>query len=260
MSVISLISAKGSPGVTTCAVALTLEWAPAFPGRRALLVDADMAGGDTAAGVLQGALAQPRGMLSLAATRGDDSLAAVDSQCVDLTGDGAARLLPGVPDPARRTALVLAWDHIRGAGITLGDCGTDVLVDAGRLDPTVAEQPWLEDSDVALLVVRPTLPAVSAAHRLVQAWRWPGVPIHVLVVDAPSAYRPVEVSRAVGAALVHVVPFDPPSARVHSEGVAAGRSFVRTEYSRSFPVLAHRLGDVVRGSRVPGRGVSRGAS
>ena len=56
MSLIALTSAKGSPGVTTAALAVALTWPLGSPGSRVLLLDADMAGGDIAAGYLRGAV------------------------------------------------------------------------------------------------------------------------------------------------------------------------------------------------------------
>ena len=55
MATFTVLSAKGSPGVSTLAVGLALAWAGAAPGRKALAVDADPIGGDFAAGVLGGA-------------------------------------------------------------------------------------------------------------------------------------------------------------------------------------------------------------
>ena len=98
MATISLLSAKGSPGVTTLTVALTMAWSTVHSGRRALAVDADPIGGDTAAGVLRGAVPTSAGILALATARGVDAHEALDSACVHLRADGSARVLPGVPD------------------------------------------------------------------------------------------------------------------------------------------------------------------
>ena len=83
-----------------------------------------------------------------------------------------------------------------------------------------------------------------AAHRFAAAWPWAGVPLHLLVVDAPSPYRAGEVADAVGVPLVGVLAFDSAGARVHSEGANPGRGFERSEYARS---------------RAPGRRGPRGA-
>jgi hypothetical protein len=249
VATISLLSAKGSPGVTTLTVAFTLAWSTASGGRGALAVDADPAGGDMAPGVLRGALPDDAGMLPLAAARRDVLAAEVlDAACVHLRPAGAARLLPGVPDAARAGALTLAWDRIGEARPALDHAQVDLLVDAGRVGGDPARSPWLVEADLALLLVRPTLPAVAAAHRLADGWRTPGtptslVPLALLVVEAPSPYRPHEVARAVGLPLQGVIPFEPVHARVHSEGAAAGRGFERSGYARA---ISHVAGDLAQ--------------
>ena len=244
MATISLLSAKGSPGVTTTTVALTMAWSSVHTGRRGLAVDADPVGGDTAAGVLRGAVPASAGILPLATARGVDAFEALDSACVHLRADGSARVLPGVPDEARAAALPLAWDVLADLRADLHHAGTDVLVDAGRVDRAALGAAWLADSDVAVLLVRPSLAAVMAAHRFAVDWPWAGVPLHVLVVNAESPYGPVEVGEAVGAPLLGSVAFDPASARVHSEGANPARGFERSEYARSLRRVARDLGQL----------------
>jgi MinD-like ATPase involved in chromosome partitioning or flagellar assembly len=246
MATITLLSAKGSPGVTTVAVALTLAWPSAAPGRRALAVDADPAGGGMAPGVLRGALPDGAGMLQLATARGVAGADALDAACVDLRPDGSARVLAGVPDASRAGALALAWDRITEARSSLDTSDVDLVVDAGRVDTAHANAPWLIDADLAVLLVRPTLPAVTAAHRLAAAWQAPdspasAVPLALLVVEAPSPYRPHEVAAAVGLPLHGVIPFDPAHARVHAEGAPATRGFARSAYARATSQVARDL-------------------
>lgn len=242
MATISLLSAKGSPGVTTATVALTLAWATAHPGRSAVAVDADPIGGDTGAGVLRGAVPAGAGVLAMATARDEDPLDALDSATVHLRADGSARVLPGVPDQARSAALPLAWDVLADLRTNLHHEGTDVLVDAGRLNRAGLGSAWLAGSDLAVLMVRPSLPAVMAARRLAADWPWAAVPLHLLVVDANSPYRAAEVAQAVEAPLIGVLAFDPGSARVHSEGANPGRGFERSEYARSVRRVAADLG------------------
>jgi MinD-like ATPase involved in chromosome partitioning or flagellar assembly len=241
VATISLLSAKGSPGVTTATVALTMAWSTANPGRRALAVDADPIGGDTAAGVLRGAVPTRAGILALATARGIDLQEALDAACVHLRADGSARLLPGIPDQARAGAIPLAWDVLADLRADLHHQRADVLVDAGRVDRALGSA-WLADSDLAVLVVRPTLAAVMAAHRFVEAWPFAGVPLHLLVVTAESPYGVAEVGEAVGTPLLGAVAFDPASARVHSEGAHPGRGFERSDYARSVRRVARDLG------------------
>jgi len=242
MALITLLSAKGSPGVTTATVGLTMAWRGAHPNRCALALDFDPIGGDTAGGVLRGAVSAAAGVLPLATARGVDPHDALDSASVYLRADGSARLVPGVPDEARAAALPLAWDVISEVRADLHQTGTDVLVDVGRVDRTGLAASWLVDADLAVLIVRPTLPAVIAAHRLSAQWPAQHAPLHLVVVDGGSPYTTNEVAAAVGVPLLGVVPFDPASARVHSEGATPGRGFERSEYARCVRHLAAGLG------------------
>ena len=61
MAIIALVSAKGSPGVTTSALACALAW-----HRRLVLAECDPAGGSILAGYLGGQLDGPRGIGELA--------------------------------------------------------------------------------------------------------------------------------------------------------------------------------------------------
>jgi Flp pilus assembly CpaE family ATPase len=241
MASVTIASAKGSPGATTLTVALALGWSAGSGGRHALVVDADPVGGDTAAGVLRGSVPAQAGMLALASARGIPSEAAVAAASIALRADGTARLIPGVPDAARAGALPLAWDRLVEARSWLEAEQVDLLVDAGRVEPQPSA-PWLDASDLVLLVVRPTLPAVTAAHRWVAARRAGAAsrtsPLALVVVEAPSPYRPHEVATAVGLPLQGVVPFDPVHARVHAEGAAPGRSFGRSAYARAVQQVA----------------------
>ncbi len=249
MAVISVLSAKGSPGVTTATVALTMAWAGAHPARTAVALDADAIGGDMAAGVLRGAAPAQAGVLSLATSRGLDPIQAVDAASVHLRADGSARIIPGVPDAARAPALTLAWSVVADLPSHEHGDGLDILVDAGRVDRPGEDTPWLRESDRTLLLVRPTLAAVTAAHRFVARWPWPTARMHLVVVAAPSPYSVGEVAGAVGLPLAGTITFDPVAARVHSEGAAPGRAFERSEYVRSIRRLAGSLG---RADEVPG--------
>ncbi len=251
MAVVTLFSAKGSPGVTTASIALTMAWSGACPGRSAVVIDADPIGGDTAAGVLRGAAPERAGMLSLATSRGVDPIEALDSASVHLRADGSARVVPGVPDLDRAAALTLAWDTLADLRTGTSAPALDLVVDAGRVDRPGDDSPWLGECDLALLLVRPTLPAVTAAHRLVARWPVPIDGMYVVVVDAPSPYSAGEVAGAIGLPLAGTVAFDVVAARVHSEGAAPGRGFERSEYVRSVRRLAGTLGALGAGAGGP---------
>jgi MinD-like ATPase involved in chromosome partitioning or flagellar assembly len=234
VTVYALVSAKGSPGVTTTVVALTRTWS-AVTGKRALGLDLDPSGGDVGAGVLRGAPPASGGVLALATRRDEPAVQAVLASSADL-GAGDALVLPGVPDAARSAAIPLAWDVVAAALPDLGAAQTDVLIDGGRLDGAQASPTWMGHVDLAVVVVRPTLPSVTAAHRLANAWP-ASPPLAMVVIEAPSPYTTREVRRALALPLVEVLPFDPSSAAVHSDGSPPGRRYRRGAYARSLDRL-----------------------
>jgi hypothetical protein len=163
MAVIALASAKGSPGVTTAALALTLTW----PGR-CVLAECDPAGGSVQAGYLAGALPADRGIreLAVAELRGESLHEKWWGQLIDLQPPQLQRLLlPGITDPVQSGALRPVWDRLGEffAGLEYGQPGFDVIVDCGRLATPNTPWPLLVRADAVLLVIRPSLPGLATA-------------------------------------------------------------------------------------------------
>jgi hypothetical protein len=163
VAIIALASAKGSPGVTTTALALALTW----PGR-CVLAECDPAGGSVQAGYLAGALPADRGIreLAVAELRGDDLRQMWWNQLVDLQPPHLQRLLlPGITDPVQSGALRPVWDRL---GEFFGSLehvqpSYDVIVDCGRLAAPNTPWPVLHRADALLLVLRPTLVGMYTA-------------------------------------------------------------------------------------------------
>lgn len=175
MTLIALCSAKGSPGVTTAALALTLTW----PGR-CVLAEADPAGGSVLAGYLAGQLPADRGIGELAVTalRGHDLHQAWWGQLVDLQDPHRQRLLlPGITDPAQSGALQPTWGRLAQLFTELEhggegeDAGFDVIVDCGRLTTPNPPRPLLSAAALVLLVLSASLPQVAAAVPVVRGLR-----------------------------------------------------------------------------------------
>src|SRR5262245_38691680 len=80
VAIIAMVSAKGSPGVSTTALACTLSW-----NSRVVLAECDPAGGTVLTGYLSRMEIPPIGLLPLAAAALRDQLAvSFDQQLVDL--------------------------------------------------------------------------------------------------------------------------------------------------------------------------------
>ena len=224
MAVIALVSAKGSPGVTTTALAFTLSWS-----RRTILAECDPAGGSVMDGYLQAQLDGNRGLLPLAVAelRNDRMAAEFWTQLVDLDAPKRERLLlPGLTDAAQAGSLIPIWDRfaLHFAQLEYANPSYDVIADCGRL--AVGGPPWplLCAADAVLLVIRPTLPSISAALPAAEVLRrqltetTASTSSLALLVVGSGPYRPDEIARQLKAPVLTAMPYDPKTAAVLSGG------------------------------------------
>lgn len=241
MAVVVLASAKGSPGVTTTALALTWAWPEATAGRRVLVVDADMAGGDISSGYLRGAVPVDRGLLSLAAERATELQARLWDHLISLDGDQTRLLLTGITDRSQARALAPQWPALAEALIDVAgdEQPVDVLVDVGRLGTTSEATPLLERADLLLVGLRSSLTATAATRSVV---RWLAQSprsaarsqrVGAVVVGAGHPYGSREIAEAVGVPVVTAMAWDPTNAEVLSAGLPAGWRFTRSALMRS---------------------------
>jgi Flp pilus assembly CpaE family ATPase len=244
MTVVALASAKGSPGVTTTALALAWTWPQAFPGRRVLVVDADMAGGDIAAGYLQGAVPPSAGLLGLAATRGVDLAEALWEQVLALDEDGTRLLLLGVNDPAQAHPLGGRWASLARvlANVNGKEPGVDVVVDLGRLGTVGEARALLHHADLALLVLRSSLTAIAAARPAIRRLREERASgIGCLLIGERQPYDAGDVADVLGVPVLATIAHDPVSAAVFSTGAPAGWRFARSPLLRSVRAAAEAI-------------------
>ncbi|MFC0029493.1 ParA family protein [Micromonospora chaiyaphumensis] len=245
MAVIALVSAKGSPGVTTAALAAALSW-----HRRLVLAECDPAGGSVLAGYLGGALDGPRGLgeLAVGELRDGNLESAFWSQLVDLDAPRRERLLlPGVVDPAQAGSVTPLWQRFADFFTSLerGVPPYDVLVDCGRLP--VGGPPWpvLRAAAVVLLVTRAHLPDLSATRATVKAierdfaeHRIPPGTLRLLVVG--DGHGSSEISKALRLPVIARLPHDPRTAGVLAHGgtVRANRPLMRAAGQLEVPIRA----------------------
>ncbi|MEU5530131.1 ParA family protein [Micromonospora chersina] len=245
MAIIALVSAKGSPGVTTAALAAALSW-----HRRLVLAECDPAGGSILAGYLGGALDGPRGLgeLAVGELRDGNLESAFWSQLVDLDAPRRERLLlPGVVDPAQAGSVTPLWQRFADFFTSLeqGVPPYDVLVDCGRLQ--VGGPPWpvLRAAAVVLLVTRAHLPDLSATRATVKAverdfaeHRIPPGTLRLLVVG--DGHGGSEISKALRLPVIARLPHDPRTAEVlgHGGTVRANRPLMRAAGALEVPVRA----------------------
>lgn len=261
MALIALASAKGSPGVTVAGLAFTFSWAA-----RTVLAECDPSGGSVLAGYLQGQVDAGRGLMPLAVAElrhsgANDRLEhEFWAQLVDLAPPNRQRLLlPGLTDPAQSGTLAPLWNRFAGffARIEYSDPGYDVLVDCGRLAAPATPWPLLWAADAMLLVVRPTLPSISAAMPTLGAIRsqlnerTASLSSLGLLLVGPGPYSAAEVSNQLRTPVVCTLPDDRKTAEVLSTGgdVRHSRPLLRAAASAEGPIrelIAHHRQQVPR--------------
>ncbi|MFJ2959310.1 hypothetical protein [Streptomyces sp. NPDC087270] len=154
MALIAIAADKGSPGVTTTAVALAAVWP-----RRVLLAEADPAGGDLvyrSTGAHGGVLNPNSGLLSLAATA-RHGLAAEQLWDHAQPLVGGLDVLVGLAAAEQAAGLAGLWPMLGQAFATLAESpngAADVIADCGRIGPDSPSLELLPHAALVLLVAR----------------------------------------------------------------------------------------------------------
>jgi len=152
---IALASVKGSPGVTSTALALAAVWP-----RPVVLLEADPAGGDLAyrcRAAHGGPVSANRGLLRLAAAvRGGTPNPDVVFNESQLLACGV-NLVQGVTSSAQARGLSGLWQAVGQACIT---AELDVIADLGRLDRASTVMPVAQAADHLLPVASASLDSV----------------------------------------------------------------------------------------------------
>lgn len=244
MTVVGLASAKGAPGVTTTAVALTLVWP-----RPVLLVEADPAGGDLLAGYLAGATASGGGLLglALAARRGPIDAPGVLERSQPLNADGDRRVLVMPTDRTQARPVAESIDKLAAAVTSVAGSDDpavcrDVLVDLGRLGPGTPAA-WLAAPTDLLLLLEATLRGASAA-RSTLTWLREPLPDNcrlAAVLTGHGPYGVAEIGDALEVPVAGVIAHDPRAARVLCGEAPTSRGFDRSSLIRSARSLADTL-------------------
>ncbi|GAA2005070.1 hypothetical protein [Catenulispora subtropica] len=193
MSLIVLASDKGSPGVTTTAVALAGVWP-----RRAILAECDPSGGDLVyrTPAESGAPLNPNiGMLSLATTA-RHGLSAHQLEAHLQRMHGGLELVVGLATGDQSAGLAGLWTALGRAFDSLPDA--DVIADVGRVDATSPALDLLAGAALVVLVARTSAEQIAhvrdRALSLLQrvgggtatAGGGLGVPIGVLLIVDPK--------------------------------------------------------------------------
>lgn len=245
MSVVTVVSAKGSPGVTTLALSLAQAWEG-----RAIAADLDPVGGDIAllARTPEGrALDDSIGLVSLGAAlrRGTD----LDLEEHLVPTSMGVDVLLGAAGPAQAQSLGPAWPHLH---TPLQRFEGTVIADGGRFTAGSPVASVLSNSAAAVFVARADVPGIAhLRERLVRMQRSAGIdegpraPTGVVLVgDARDRHGEEDVARlldseGVRATVLGTVSDEPKSVAMIAQGLS--RRLARTEYFRSVRSVAGRL-------------------
>jgi hypothetical protein len=202
---LSFGSVKGSPGVTTFALAMAARWP--HPGPAPVVVELDGAGGDV--GSRWDTYDEP-GLASLASGSKGGPI-----------GDGAEfvqRLRAGVDvviaPPSDAAAATLEELGVKGPGVLREVAGTrPVFADLGRLDPQSPMLAYLDKADELLLVARPVPEEMRHLRMRVPILRQ-RCPVVRVVLVGNGPHRPEEVAAYLQLEVATVVPHDPLAADI----------------------------------------------
>ena len=225
MSVMALASVKGSPGVTTAALALAAWWP-----RPVVVLEADPAGGDLAVRL---GLPEDPGLVGLAAALRRHSQADLLEHYAQESPLG----IPVVPAPAgahQSAASVSLLAALPGAPLRFE---VDVLLDVGRLDHSSPARPLATQADALVWVCRPQLGDLAHLSATLEHGR--GHPSATVVLSGAGPYPAEEVAATLGVTVLGHLPADPVGAEALWE--AGTRTWARSAMGRTSRDLAHDL-------------------
>lgn len=210
MAVYALTSATGSPGVTTTALGLALEWP-----NQVLLVDADPVGGSAIlAGYYRGTVGHPGTLVELWSAHRQGALEAAVRE-LPLRLSETASLIPGPAGAAQAGGLADLWPALAAQLRVLSQLGVDILIDLGRLGHTHFATPLARAADELLLVMRSDLPSVAA----VSAAEVPSdAPVCGLLIGPNRPYTAQAVASVIKREVSVTLPWAPEEAAVLSHG------------------------------------------
>jgi len=243
-----LTSAKGSPGVTTTALALAAAGAlppaaavgptptTAPPAARPLLVELDPAGGDLDCWC--GPCGEPGLLGAVTDVRSPTSSERIGRHSVEVA-PGVNAVLAPTTAASMSAALQSVGESF--AETLAGHAGT-TIVDLGRwVSPTPAHADRLVRAATAVMVVcRSALASVEHARELVAGLQATSPRVVAVIVGGDRPYPADEVSAAIRAPVAGVLPWDPKGVRaLVDHGVS--RAWIRSPLSTAASEMANSL-------------------
>lgn len=244
MPVVGLLSAKGSPGVTTTAVGLAAVEAAA--SGRAVWVELDPSGGT---GWVQCRQSCPRTRPTLGNLTRVLREGPVRGDWVRFATEAPPAVPAVLSPPGWRAASALIGEGRGRWGEAFAAADGLVVVDAGRWDPEQPAAGRISGADVVGLVCRSTLESVEHARTLVaEVHAAAGCPVAAVVVGS-RPFAPAEVAHGLGLPLGGVLDWRRGDiAALWAKGAA--RPGVRSVFGQSVTSLLGGLLSMVLGAPV----------
>jgi MinD-like ATPase involved in chromosome partitioning or flagellar assembly len=239
-----VVSGKAAPGTTTSVWALAMAWPTPV-----LVVDADAAGGDMAAGLLAGRVQVDHGLLSwsVAARRVPAMEAAVmlGQHVVALPEAPRVWMMPGFQNSVQSASLDSGgWERLsRALEREASVAARDVLVDSGRLTDASC-WPVIRAADRVLLTSRRTVRSIHAARNAaaVLQSRLGDLSSVSLLVIGSGPYDASAIAHEIGVPVAGELPEDRDAAAVLSDGAADGvRGVHRSKLLKAARSVAQHL-------------------
>lgn len=263
MAIITLASVAGAPGVSTTAVALTLQ-----NPKPTMLIEADISKtSGIIPGTLKGQIEHTTGLTEAAVAdqRNDLTAQVLWDQTVELAPNKV--LVPGFRTLSGGAGITPGfWRELIHAAIPLETSGWDVIVDLGRLRFNDIRIPLIREADSLSLLVDGTAPiaAATSAHtherdevgKLVPTG-WLSTVLgevgHTSYIDLIYADRPdnqwtftsTEVTKLLGFKLLGKLPWDPKNASPYLWGADGPRTAKKAPYVRSVDALLTAYTDTI---------------
>jgi hypothetical protein len=264
VAIIALVAGKGSPGVTSSALALTFTWplraadlgkAPA----RVLMVEMDGAGSSAGPGYLRGEIDQNIGMTSVLAGGPNGMGSRIQKNVLVLDGTPRRYLLLGLSGPRQMAAAKPSWPVLAAELHAMSEAHppADILLDMGRFGAAAEPTTLLQETDLILVVCRSSLASIGGAVqaiRYIESWQEVAglsTPIACLLVGDRQPYPRSQIAASLGVPVVGALGWDPQAAAVFAEGAAPGRGFRRGPLMRSAAAAASAVMDLAIAQPAP---------
>jgi hypothetical protein len=250
MSLYALVSAGGSPGVTTTALGLALAWPS-----QVIVAECDLSGGDVLAGLFAGHVPGKNGLLPLAMEAGRGAEAAASAlwrELTDLDYERSRLLLAGISDPRHAAGIAPSWPALAAAFATVP---ADVVADCGRLDASPVIAPVLTAASLAALVLRPSLRQISKAKQRIEmlADILGSRQRLVIVLVGEGTHSAKEVTKALDVPVAGSLPDDRKTASVLSDGAGSRRGLAARPLVRAAGVVGRALREAALAAGPPPR-------